>query len=233
MPIHHFFDLVALLSSVLVSRWFRHKYQLESPAGITDQAQYHAYLLVLLVGLAGGSLLFGTLNIQLANQAGIAKSMLGGVFGAIMAAELFKYLVGIRQSTGFYFVPGLILLVAVGRVGCFLAGIPDFTYGTPTNLAWGVDFGDGIKRHPVQLYESFTLVIFLVILLSTYARQSAFWQRQGFYVFILVYAGQRFMWEFIKPYPPVLAGLNLFHWLSLALFTYAIFMLKRKQFHVK
>lgn len=41
----------------------------------------------------------------------------------------------------------------IGRVGCFLAGLADGTYGLPTDLPWGVDFGDGIPRHPTQLYE--------------------------------------------------------------------------------
>jgi len=45
--------------------------------------------------------------------------------------------------------------VAVGRIGLlFSQGIDDFTYGTPTALPWAHDFGDGVPRHPVQLYES-------------------------------------------------------------------------------
>ena len=34
------------------------------------------------------------------------------------------------------------------------------TYGTPTALPWGVDFGDGVPRHPVQLYEAATMAAF-------------------------------------------------------------------------
>ncbi|HRJ53373.1 MAG TPA: prolipoprotein diacylglyceryl transferase [Candidatus Thiothrix moscowensis] len=233
MIIHFVFDLLALLSGVLLSGWFRRRYALQLPMGLSHSSQHHYYLLALLLGLAAGSTAFGTLNLYLAGQGGIAKSMLGGVFGAIVAAEVFKHFAGIRQSTGLYFVPGLILLIAVGRVGCFLAGLPDFTYGVATSLPWGVDFGDGIERHPVQLYETFTMLIFLAVLLLSYPRQPVFWQRQGFYVFVLVYAGQRFAWEFLKPYPPVLAGLNLFHWISLALLVYALLMLNRSQADVE
>ncbi|EIJ33476.1 prolipoprotein diacylglyceryl transferase family protein [Thiothrix nivea] len=229
--LHFLFDLLALVSGVLVSLWFRRQYVLSRPAGISDSSQHHYYLLALLLGLAAGSTLFGTLNLHLAGQGGVAKSMLGGVFGAIVAAETFKYFAGIRQSTGLYFVPGLIMLIVVGRVGCFLAGLPDFTYGTETSLPWGVDFGDGVQRHPVQLYESLTMLAFLVVLLLRYPRNPVFWQAQGFYVFVLVYAGQRFAWEFLKPYPPLLAGLNLFHLLSLALLAYALLMLNRSRNH--
>lgn len=218
---------------MLLSGWFRRRYALQRPMGLSHSSLYHYYLLALLLGLAAGSTAFGTLNLYLVGHGGIAKSMLGGVFGAIVAAEVFKHFAGIRQSTGLYFVPGLIMLIAVGRVGCFLAGLPDFTYGVATSLPWGVDFGDGIKRHPVQLYETLTMLIFLAVLLLSYPRQPVFWQRQGFYVFVLVYAGQRFAWEFIKPYPPVLAGLNLFHWISLVLLVYALLMLNRSQTDVE
>lgn len=229
MIIHLVFDLLALASGVLVSQWFRRQYGLQRPAGIAHSSQHHYYLLALLLGLAVGSTLFGTLNLYLAGHEGVAKSMLGGVFGAIVAAEVFKHFAGIRQSSGLYFVPGLIMLIAVGRIGCFLAGLPDFTYGTETSLPWGVDFGDGVKRHPVQLYEALTMLAFLAVLLLRYPHHPPFWQRQGFYVFVLVYAGQRFLWEFLKPYPPLLAGLNLFHLLSLALLVYALWMLNRSR----
>jgi hypothetical protein len=43
--------------------------------------------------------------------------------------------------------------LAMGRIGCFLAGLHDDTYGLPTSRPWGVDFGDGIPRRPTQLYE--------------------------------------------------------------------------------
>ncbi len=231
MFIHLVFDLLALASAGLISLWFWGKYRLERPAGIIQPAQYHYYQVALLLGLAVGSVGFGTLNLYLAGHGGVAKSMLGGICGAVVAAEIFKYFSGIRQSTGLYFVPGLLVLMAVGRVGCFLAGLPDFTYGVVTDLPWGVDFGDGLARHPVQLYESATLLLFLGVLLRSFSLQPAFWQRRGFYLFILGYAGQRFGWEFLKPYPPVLAGLNLFHGLSLLLIIYALFMLTRNHAH--
>ncbi len=55
--------------------------------------------------------------------------------------------------------------LAVGRIGCHLAGLTDGTHGDPSSLPWAVDFGDGIPRHPVNLYEviflgSLALIIF-------------------------------------------------------------------------
>jgi phosphatidylglycerol---prolipoprotein diacylglyceryl transferase len=81
------------------------------------------------------------------------QSMVGGLLGGLLGTEAAKRLVGWRSSTGDLFVIPILLGLAVGRVGCFLAGLHDATYGLPTGLPWGVDLGDGIPRHPVQLYE--------------------------------------------------------------------------------
>ena len=48
----------------------------------------------------------------------------------------------------------LCLGIIVGRWGCLFAGLADQTFGVPTGLPWGVDLGDGVPRHPVQIYES-------------------------------------------------------------------------------
>lgn len=231
MLIHFVFDVIALISGIFMSLWFRRKYGLLRPTGVTQDSQHHYYLLTLLFGLVAGSMLFGTLNLYLSWQTGAAKSMLGGVFGAIFAAEIFKYFAGIRQSTGLYFVPGLVVLIAVGRIGCFLAGLPDFTYGIETNLPWGVDFGDGLKRHPVQLYETIAMSLFLLILLVTYPKNTNFWQTQGFYIFVFFYASQRFIWEFLKPYSTVFYSFNLFQLLCLVLLVYAVAMLLTTRNH--
>lgn len=225
MLLHFIFDLIAILCSVLLSSWFRRHYQLQRPLGIGEESQHHYYLLALIIGLALGSTLFGSLNVYLAGHAGFAKSMMGGIFGAIIGGELFKYFAGIRQSTGLYFTPGLIVLIVIGRIGCFYAGLDDYTYGIATNKIWGVDFGDGIQRHPVQLYESLTMLLFLVILLVSYPKQRTFWQQKGFYLFILIYAGQRFVWEFLKPYPTLIANFNLFHFLAFSMIIYALILL--------
>jgi len=113
----------------------------------------------------------------------------------------------------------------VGRWGCFLAGLPDHTYGTTTDMPWGHDFGDGVARHPVQLYESFAMLIFFVVFSLGVIQRRPRYLRDGFYLFALYYAGQRFIWEFLKPYPVVVGPFNLFHLLCLALAAYALVML--------
>jgi prolipoprotein diacylglyceryltransferase len=93
---------------------------------------------------------------------------------------LFKRSAGIRVRTGARFALPLAVGVAVGRIGCFFAGLDDFTYGTPTALPWGHDFGDGISRHPVQLYESAAMAAFAVVRVARVAQRLL--DRQRFYL---------------------------------------------------
>ena len=88
------------------------------------------------------------------------KTIVGGLMGGWIGVEIVKKRLGIRRSTGDLFVFPLIIGMAVGRIGCFLTGLEDHTYGVATSLPWGVDFGDGVLRHPTQLYD--IVVLFLI-----------------------------------------------------------------------
>src|SRR5262249_2628692 len=145
----------------------------------------------------------------------------GGLAGAILAVEILKRRLGITESTGLRFAVPLAAAVAVGRLGCFFAGMEDYTYGTPTGLPWGHDFGDGIHRHPVQLYEAIAMLLFLAAFVPLLRRGFRIATRTGFYFFVGGYAAQRFLWEFIKPYGTVIGPFNLFHLICLGLLGYA------------
>jgi len=168
-----------------------------------------------------GALTAGTGNLLLSGFNEIGKSVVGGLAGAILAIEILKRRLGITGSTGLRFAAPLAAAIAVGRLGCFFAGIEDRTYGTPTDLPWGYDFGDGVSRHPVQLYEAFAMALFLAAFVPMLRRGYRIAASAGFYLFIGVYAGQRFLWEFIKPYATIIGPFNLFHLICLGLLGYA------------
>jgi phosphatidylglycerol:prolipoprotein diacylglycerol transferase len=133
---------------------------------------------------------------------------------------------GMGALSGIVFAAPFSATVAVGRWGCFFSGLADFTYGTPTTLPWGVDFGDGIHRHPVQLYESFAMAAMFFVLIQRFRARDAFWLRNGFYLTVGWYALQRFVWEFFKPYATVIGPFNLFHVVCLGLVLYAAAMIR-------
>ena len=154
---------------------------------------------------------------------------MGALAGAIISIEVYKKLRGITGSTGGAFVGAFSVGIAAGRFGCFFAGLEDYTYGTPTTLPWGVDFGDGISRHPVQLYEASVMGLFAILYFAALIRKQDWALRRGFYIMVLVYASQRFVWEFIKPYNGLIGGLNIFHFTGIGLIAYALLMIRRQR----
>lgn len=227
--LHGLFEALAWIAAVATGLWMRSRW-------LTDERlpmplrRYPAYAVLTWAGAIGGAYMLGSLNMRLSltgPEAAMSggRSILGAIVGGIVVAEAYKRWRGIRGSTGILFVVPLAVAIAVGRIGCFLGGIADFTYGTPTDLPWGVDFGDGVRRHPVQLYESGMMVLFLAGFLWLLRRRTDVAIRAGFYLFALAYGTQRFLWEFLKPYAPVLGPFNLFHLASAALVLYALAMM--------
>ena len=133
------------------------------------------------------------------------KTIVGGLLGGWVGVEIIKKKLAIRQSTGDLYVFPLILGIAVGRIGCFLTGLPDHTHGVHTNLPWAVNFGDG-PRHPTQLYEIVFLLILGIIL--AIRAQKPYFNGEVFRLFMLGYLAFRFFIEFIKP-REVIPYLNL------------------------
>jgi phosphatidylglycerol:prolipoprotein diacylglycerol transferase len=81
------------------------------------------------------------------------QSIVGGLLGGLIGVEIGKKYAGVTESTGDRFVVPILAGLIIGRIGCFIAGLADDTYGVPSALPWAVDFGDGIPRHPTQLYD--------------------------------------------------------------------------------
>lgn len=218
---HLVFDLLAWSSGaatgVAIYRW-----RLRGMTEAIAQAVGGGYFIALAMGAAGGAWLSGTLNTMRFAEPMLSHSIAGALAGAIVGVEIYKAVRGIKGSTGGVFVGSFSVGVIIGRFGCLFAGLPDQTYGTPTGLPWAVDLGDGIGRHPVQLYESGAMAVFLLVYLVGLRRRSAWAWRRGFYAMCAWYGAQRFVWEFMKPYPPLVGPLNVFHILCLGLLTYGL-----------
>src|SRR5882757_3148497 len=160
--LHAIFDIAAWCAAGAAIWWLSRIRTLQFPA----QSFELPYIAALVFGAGLGAYLFGTLNLWLSGLPGIARSVEGALAGGIFAVELYKWRAGISLRTGARFALPLAIGVAVGRLGCYFAGLDDFTYGTPTTFPWGHDFGDGIARHPVQLYESAAMAAFAITTLS-------------------------------------------------------------------
>jgi len=145
------------------------------------------------------------------------KTIVGGLIGGLIAVEWIKLRLGILRRTGDLFAIPLCVGIAIGRIGCFLSGLSDDTHGVETGLPWGIDFGDGVKRHPVQLYEIAWLCV-LAIWLGWLARKP---HREGdlFKAFMIGYFGFRLAIDFLKP-GIAFGGLTSIQWACLIMLLY-------------
>lgn len=173
------------------------------------------------------------------------KTVVGGLLGGWAGVEIAKRILGVRHSTGDVYVFPLIAGMAVGRVGCFLTGLEDMTHGVASDVPWAVDFGDGVPRHPCQVYDIVFLVVTAVVLLGFWRRYtiartggsgnhssasqisgshgarneaiSAAWPNGLlFRLFFGLYFGYRFGIEFLKPRYEQLGPLSAIQVASLA-----------------
>ena len=200
------------------------------PTGYVAVAQADlGYWAVLSFAALLGAFWFGTVNLYLTGIEGIGRSAFGAIFGGIAGVELWKLVKRRSGSTGIVYVVPLSLGMILGRIGCLYAGLADFTYGAPTSLPWGWDFGDGILRHPAPLYESLAMAVFLAGFFLWFRRAPRSLAAKGFYLFVAWYAAQRFAVEFSKPYGSLMAGLDLFQVGALILLGYALYMLWRRR----
>lgn len=128
------------------------------------------------------------------------KTIVGVLLGGVVGVELTKKIIGVKVATGDAFVYPLLVGTAIGRIGCFLTGLSDRTYGIATTLPWGVNFGDGISRHPTQLYEILFLLGLLVVLRRPNPRLTEIGDR--FRLYMIAYLSFRLAIDFIKPDRP-------------------------------
>jgi hypothetical protein len=152
------------------------------------------------LGAAGGATLLAGLQ---------GKTVVGGLLGGTIAVEWTKRRLGIVRRTGDLFAIPLTVAMAIGRIGCYLDGLADHTYGVATTLPWGVDFGDGVRRHPAQLYE----IAFLIAAAAALLRLARRPHREGlrFRAFLVSYLAFRLAIDFLKPDPRFL-GLSTIQW---------------------
>ncbi|MCX7570260.1 prolipoprotein diacylglyceryl transferase [Tumebacillus sp. DT12] len=127
------------------------------------------------------------------------KTIVGGLLGGLIGVELMKKIIGWTRSTGDDFALPLIVGMSLGRIGCFLTGLDDHTHGSPTTWITGIDFGDGVLRHPTQLYE----IAFLWLLAGglLLLRHRPLPEGARFQLFMFGYLLFRLCADFIKPTP--------------------------------
>ncbi|WP_368645641.1 prolipoprotein diacylglyceryl transferase [Alkalibacterium putridalgicola] len=132
--------------------------------------------------------------------------------GAILVAGSFAFWFMKKKKMAVWktadaIVPGVILGQAIGRVGCDVFGVP-----MSRNWPWGVMVG-GELLHPAQLYEvALNFILFLIIWRR---RQTAKFDGELFFIYVIGFAFNRFIVEFFRSNPLVIGSLSIAHVLSI------------------
>lgn len=133
------------------------------------------------------------------------KTIMGGLFFGMLGVEYTKKIIGEEKSSGDLFTFPLIIAIIIGRIGCFLSGTNEFTYGKKTDFITGINLGDNILRHPIALYE----IVFLIALFNILKSIKKFrYQGDTFRWFMISYFSFRFFIEFLKPNTFYILGLS-------------------------
>lgn len=150
------------------------------------------------------------------------KTVIGGLFLSYVFVVGFKKLVGNQFDTSDGFAVGTVTIMAIGRIGCILQHC---CYGS--YAAWGMDFGDGVPRVPVQYFEAIALFA-LLFFIQYIHRHQLFLGRQFFLVFAL-YGALRFLLEFWREQIAMQwLGIGFYQWLALAMLATGIIEIFRR-----
>ena len=141
----------------------------------------------------------------------------GGVIGGAIAVLVWARQVGIPGLViADVAAPALAIGLAIGRLGCQLAG--DGDYGVPTDLPWGMSYPDGVvpttdRVHPTPIYE---LICYVAIFVVLWRQRHRGLPNGALIAQYLIYSGiTRFAVEFLRRNPDWLVGLTTAQWMSI------------------
>ncbi len=184
--------------------------------GLRRERLYDLSLWMLLAGLIGSKILMffvepeyranplQLLSLDFLRSGGV---FYGGLIGAVVAGYFLMKRYNLPWwKTADACAPGIALGNFFGRQGCFAAGC---CWGEPTTLPWGVQFSElghritgvpiDVSLHPVQLYESFSMLIVFFFLLWLHKRKR--FSGQVILAYALLYSVVRFAVEFVRDDP--------------------------------
>lgn len=208
--LYPFVMAAAVVAGVLVGR------RTGRPLGLTRGQRLGLAVGAFCGGMIGAKLPFALLDWEgfLSGTAWLdnGKTLVMGLVGGYFGVEAAKWALDIRVKTGDGFAAPVAVAIAVGRLACFCGGC---CFGVPTELPVGLDFGDGVPRHPTQLYEFVFHLAAACILLQL--RDCGLFRGQLIKLYIITYLLFRFLTEFVRPEPRLWLDWTIYQWAALGL----------------
>ena len=204
------FLALAFLAAIMIT------VRLAERDGLPREKIYDLSLWMLLAGLIGSKILLFWVEPEYAEHPLQLLSLdflrSGGVFfGGLIGAIVVGYFLMRRYKLPWWktadaCAPGIAIGNFFGRQGCFAAGC---CWGKPTTQPWGVQFTElghritgvpiDVHLHPVQLYESFAMLLVFFFLLWLHKRRR--FSGQVILAYALLYSIVRFAVEFFRADP--------------------------------
>lgn len=154
-------------------------------------------------------------------------------YGGVVGGGIGVIALGLRRGLsllelGDICAPALAIGLAIGRVGCQLAG--DGDYGIPTTLPWGMSYPHGVvpteeRVHPTPVYESVASLAIFAYLWRRRRRPLPAGDLFGRY--LVLSSALRFLVEFVRRNPAWLLGLTTAQWMSLGFLLAGVVILRR------
>lgn len=199
---------LAILTGVFVGR------RTAKPLGLTRGQRLGLALGAFCGGMIGAKLPFALMDWEglLSGSAWFdsGKTLVFGLVGGYFGVEAAKWALDIRIKTGDTFAAPVAAAIAVGRLACLCGGC---CFGQPTDLPWGLDFGDGIRRHPTQLYEFLFHITAAIVLGNLHNR--GILRGQLIKLYIISYLMFRFVTEYLRPEPRLWIDLTVYQWAAI------------------
>lgn len=153
------------------------------------------------------------------------KTVMGGILASFVFVAIYKKVAKSHFDTSDGFARGAIAMMAIGRIGCIFQHC---CYGKESS--WGLDFGDGLSRVPVQYLEAIGL-FGIFYLIQHLHEKNLFAGRRLFIVFAL-YGLLRFGLEFGREQiANMYFGIGFYQWIALLIFATGIWQILRRSSH--
>jgi len=194
---------------------------------ITSENLYDIFIVVFIFGLLGSRLVFilehlseGFAFTDFINITKGGLSLYGGLIFAVIAVLIYLKIKKLHfWQASDVIAPGLALGIGIGRIGDYLMGNH---IGARTDFFLGTYF-QGDLRHSPSLYSAITgfLLFIVLILLWPFIKRK---EGSTAYLFIVLYAGARFLMDFTRSADiigvsdPRFFNLTLSQWISALLF---------------
>lgn len=150
------------------------------------------------------------------------KTVMGGILASFIFVAIYKRLTRNHYDTSDGFARGAIAMMAIGRIGCIFQHC---CYGK--QASWGLDFGDGLARVPVQYFEAIGL--FGIFYFIQHLHEKDLYKGRRLFIVFALYGILRFLLEFGREQiADIYFGIGFYQWIALLILATGMWQIFRR-----